>query len=92
MIAGKIVKKYRVTKVVSMTTGLNRKKMSLSCTKFITFFSRKRENALRSTMSGHIIDFLERDDNSKTGLQGKQDFKTVRGKEGPGKEKKQKKI
>ena len=43
VIAGKIVKKYRVIKAVSMATGLNRRKMSLSCTKLITNFSRKRK-------------------------------------------------
>ena len=91
MIAGKIVQKYRVTKAVSMATGLNRRKISLSCTKLITNFSRKRKNTLRSTMSGHIIEFLERDDNSRM-MPGKKDFKTVRGKEGPEKEKKQKRI
>ena len=42
-------------------------------------------------MSGHIIEFLERDDNSRM-MPGKKDFKTVRGKEGLGKEKKQKRI
>ena len=41
-------------------------------------------------MSGHIIEFLERDDNSR--MPGKKDFKTVRGKEGLGKEKNQKRI
>ena len=43
VIAGKIVRKYRVTKAVSKATGLNRRKMSLSCTKLITNFSRKRK-------------------------------------------------
>ena len=42
-------------------------------------------------MSGHIIEFLERDDNSRM-MPGKKDFKIVQGKEGPGKEKKQKII
>ena len=42
-------------------------------------------------MSGHIIEFLEKDDNSRM-TPGKKDFKTVPGKEGPGKEKKQKRI
>ena len=65
-----------------MATGLNRRKMSLSYTKLITNFSRKRKDTLRSTMSGHIIEVLE----------GEKGLKTVRGKEGPGKEKKQKKI
>ena len=65
LIAEKIVRKYRVTKAVSMATGLNRRKMLLSCTKLITNFSRKRKNTLRSTMSGHIIEFLGRDDNSR---------------------------
>ena len=91
VIAGKIVKKYRVTKAVSMATGLNRRKMSLSCTKLTTKFSRKRKNTSRSTMSGHIIEFLERDDNSRM-MPGEKNFKTVRGKEGPGKEKEQKQI
>ena len=65
VIAGKIVKTYRVTKAVSMAAGLNRRKMSLSCTKLITSFSRKKKNTLRSTMSGHIIEFSERDNNSR---------------------------
>ena len=43
VIAGKTVKKYRVTKAVSMTTGPDRRKMSLNCTKLITNFSRKRK-------------------------------------------------
>ena len=42
-------------------------------------------------MSGHIIEFLERVDNSRM-MPGKKDFKTVRGQEGLGKEKKQKRI
>ena len=60
-----------------MATGLNRRKMSLSCTKLISNFSRKRKSTLRSTMSGHITEFLERDDNSRV-MPGKKDFKTVR--------------
>ena len=42
-------------------------------------------------MSGHIIEFLERDDNSRM-MPGRKDFKTVRGKEDQGKEKKQRRI
>ena len=47
--------------------------------------------SLRSTISGHIIEFLQRDDNSRM-MPGKKDFRNVGGKESPGKEKKQKKI
>ena len=42
-------------------------------------------------MSGHIIEFLERDDNSRM-MSEKKDFKTVRGQECPGKEETQKII
>ena len=91
VIAGKIVKKYRVTKAFSIATGLNRRKMSLSCTKLITNFSRKRKNTLRSTMSGHIIEFLERDDNSRM-MPEKRTSRLVQEKEVPGKEKKRKEF
>ena len=42
-------------------------------------------------MSGYIIEFLERDDNSRM-MSGKKDFKTLRGNKGQGKEKKQRRI
>ena len=42
-------------------------------------------------MSGHIIEFFERDDDGRL-MPRKKNFKTVRGKEGPRKEKKHERI
>ena len=77
VVAGRIVKKYRLVKAVSEEAKLDRRKMTLSASKLITNSTRKRKNTLKSTMSSHIVDFLERDDSSRM-MPGKKDFKTVR--------------
>ena len=82
---------YRLLKAVSEETKLDRKKMTLSASKLIINCTRKRKNTLKSTMSSHIVAFLERDDNSRM-IPGKKDFKTVREDNGLVKEKKQKRI
>ena len=65
VVAGRIVKKYRLVKAVSEETKLDRRKMTLSVSKLITNCTRKRQNTLKSTMSSHIVAFLQRDDNSR---------------------------
>lgn len=71
VIAGRILKKYRCISTLSRKVGLDRKRLALANTKCFDFAKQKRSREVKRYQHA-VINFLERDDNSRN-LPGKAD-------------------
>ena len=77
LISGKILKKYRMGKLVSKITGTNRNKLSKVSSKLLITKPKKRQEDVE--LKNLVKDFYCRDDNSTT-MPGKRDSKKVKSK------------
>lgn len=73
LIAGKVARKYRCINVISQETGLSRSSLSRCQSKDITY-TKERRSRISRKMEDRVIEFLSREDNSRT-QPGKSDVK-----------------